>query len=500
MLQSADAVAPRARIPAGAAGHPVLGGAFMATQFLALNAIGLFTTAYIIRRLGPLQYGQWATAAALASAHLVITNAGLRTIFVREVARRPELAQELLTVQLAVRIALAGLAGGSAMSISILLRYPPVVIACTAVGCVWMVISVIGSTFGDLLQSLEKFGSYSATAFASGIAVTISSIVAVSLGCGPVGLSIAYLAAPVVSTCLCWRSVRKHVEVRVRWDAARAWSLLREARLVGLNQIAGALRDRTEPLLVPRLLGVEAFGILSAGAMIGDRLANVPDAICTAFYPRISRAAQGTFGVPPEQTVARMLSVGLAASMPFAIIGTYLAESISSILLPDAHETCRAIIQVTVWSVPLIAISLGLSFALQAAGHHESVARSGLRATAVSAGVSCALIATFGINGASWAIVARPAAVVIALLPSFRKTFPGVLTQIPFARILLSATALTVVCLVGDRERLWIALVCALGGITAYSLVLLASRVFSISTVVGLFAPTVRTIAVQLKS
>src|SRR5215204_552042 len=98
------------------AGHPVLGGAFMATQFLALNGVGLFATAYIIRRLGPLQYGQWATGAALASAHLLMTSAGLRTIFVRDVARRPDLARELLAAQLGLRITLAGLAACSALA------------------------------------------------------------------------------------------------------------------------------------------------------------------------------------------------------------------------------------------------------------------------------------------------------------------------------------------------------------------------------------------------
>src|SRR5262249_57484448 len=123
--------------------------------------------------------------------------------------------------------------------------------------------------------------------------------------------------------------VRKGVGGGWEWDAARAWARLREARLVGLNQLATAVRDRTEPLVVPRLVGLEAFGIFSAGAMIADRLANVPDAICTAFYPRISRAAQAAFGVPPEQTVARMLSVGLEASLPIAIIRIHLPTHLS---------------------------------------------------------------------------------------------------------------------------------------------------------------------------
>src|SRR5262245_41220674 len=107
MRPSADrAIVSPGRTPSGTALYPVLGGAFLAAQSLSLNGVGLFATAYMIRRLGPVQYGQWATAAALVSTHLLITSAGLRTIFVRDVARWPERARELLAVQLALRVAL----------------------------------------------------------------------------------------------------------------------------------------------------------------------------------------------------------------------------------------------------------------------------------------------------------------------------------------------------------------------------------------------------------
>ena len=485
-LGNSDTDAPTA---AGAAGRPVLGGAFIASQVLALNVVGFFSTAYIIRRLGPLQFGQWATAAALASAHLLMTNAGLRTMFVRDVARRPDCAPELLASQLAVRLALGGAAALSTLAMSILLHYPPVVVACAAVGCVWILISVIASTFGDLLQSLERFASYSATAFASGAAVTASSLLAVFLGCGPIGLSIAYLVAPAVSAFLCWRTVRRHVGVRVQWDTARVWSLLREARLVGFNQLAASARDRAEALLVPRLAGLEAFGMFSAGVMFGDRLANVPDAVCTAFYPRIARAAHASIGLPLEQTVARMLSVGLAASLPFAIVSTYLADSLSAVLLPDARETCRVIIQISVWSVPLLAVSLGMSFALQAAGHHECVARAGLRTTAAGIAVSSVLIAGFGIYGASCAVVARPVAAMLGLCSPFRRRFPRVVGAVPLARIFVATAVLSAVCLVGERDSLWTALPFAAAGVAAYAATLFVSGVFSIAALMRLFTP-----------
>ncbi len=478
----------------------MVGGAFIALQFLGLNVVGLFATAYIIRRLGPLHYGEWATAAALTSVHLVITSAGLRTIFVRELARRPQHASDLLAPQLALRIALGILAASCALTLSAVLRYPPVVIACVAVGCVWIVLSVIATTFADVLQSLEKFGSYSAAALASGIAVTVSSVVAVSLDCGPVGLSIAYLTGPLVSTALHWRSVRGCVDIRVRWDTARAFALLRDARLLALNHIAGAVRDRAEQLLVPRMVGLEPFGLFSAGSMIGDRLANVPDAISTAFYPRISRVAQERFPRALAHNVTAMLSVSLAASLPLAVVGCFLADSLASVLLPAARDACRDVIEVTVWAVPVAAVSVAMSFALQAAGHHEHVARLSLGATAAGAATAGALIAMFGIPGASWAVVVRHAALVVALLPMFRRAFPGVVGNVPFGRILFCTAALAGAFLAGDRAHLWSALLLASIGVCGYGVALLISGVFSMRAVVRLLAPSIQDLPVHLRS
>jgi O-antigen/teichoic acid export membrane protein len=456
-------------------------------QCLGLNILGLFSTAFIIRQLGALQYGQWATAAALASAHLILTSAGLRPVFVRNVARRPEHACELLAEQLALRMVLGGLAAASAMAIAFVLRYPPVVIACMAVGSVWIMLSVISSTLGDLLHSLEKFGSYSVTNLISGLAVTAASIVAVHQGSGPIGLSIAYLTAPAVNVLLYWHIASKHIQVRVRWDLRGARALLRESRFMAFSQIATAARDRTEQLLVPRFAGLEAFGILSAGVIVADRLGNIPDAICTAFYPRISRAAQRSSGASRERTVTTMFTIALAASVPLAIVGMYLARPLSEILLPGASDICRSVIQISVWAVPLLAMSFGISFSLQAAGRHERVAQLGLRATGVSAALSIALVATFGIPGATWSLLARPAIVAMTLLPLFGRTFPAVLPAVPLGRILLSNATLAGICLLTGRQRIIPALIVALIGIGTYGVALLAGRVFPISAVTRLY-------------
>jgi O-antigen/teichoic acid export membrane protein len=473
--------------------RPVCGALLLATQFLALNTLGLFCTAYIIRRLGARHYGEWATASALATALLIVTNVGLRPIFVRDLARRPEDARDLLAEQVGLRMVLGALAAAFAMAICLVLRYPPVVIACMAVWCVWIMLSVLSSTLGDLLQSFEMFGGFAAGGLVSGLAVTAVSMVVVYHGGGPIGLSIAYLTAPAVNLWLYWRLASRHVRIGVRWNATRAGALLRESRLIGFSQIAAAARDRSEQLLVPRLVGLDAFGIFSAGTLVADRLGNVPDAVCTAFYPRISRAAMETDGRLPHPTVMNMLTVAVAASVPLAIVGTYLAQPLSDILLPAASDACRAVIQTSVWAVPLLAMSHGLSFSLQAVGRHELVARLGLRSSVISAVLAAGLISTLGIEGASWSLLARPAITTMALLPAFRRTFPAVLPGLPLGRILLSASTLAALCVLTDRQRIWSALAMAVCGIGGYGLSLIASRVVPVSAVARLLtrdAPT----------
>jgi O-antigen/teichoic acid export membrane protein len=202
-------------------------------------------------------------------------------------------------------------------------------------------------------------------------------------------------------------------------------------------------------------------------------------------------------GVPAASAIAAMLSVAMAASLALAVIGTFLAGSLAAVLLPTAQETCRRVVEITVWAVPVTAASLAVSFGLQAAGHHEHVARVGLGATAASAVTSAALIAALGIDGASWAVVARPAMQLALLFPAFRRAFPDALAHVPLGRILLSTTVLLGIYLAGEPTHLLTAMLLAAAGLCGYALALLALGVFSIGSLARLFAAPVHEVPVN---
>ena len=61
----------------------------LAAQPFLLSVLSVFATAYIIRGLGPVEYGRWATAAALTGATGIFANLGLRPLFIRSLAGCP---------------------------------------------------------------------------------------------------------------------------------------------------------------------------------------------------------------------------------------------------------------------------------------------------------------------------------------------------------------------------------------------------------------------------
>src|SRR5580700_9627609 len=126
-------------------------------QPILLNIISVPAMAYIIYRLGPLQFGQWTIGASLVATTSFLANLGLRTLFVRSIAQNPEHASEALGEQLGLRSLLSIVAGVAAIVLCVLLRYPSVVLSCVAVNVLAMTLSTVASVFADLLQSFQNF-------------------------------------------------------------------------------------------------------------------------------------------------------------------------------------------------------------------------------------------------------------------------------------------------------------------------------------------------------
>jgi O-antigen/teichoic acid export membrane protein len=400
----------------------VVGAGYLAVLPLVLNGISVFTTAYIIHRLGPQQYGQWAVAASLTASSAFLSNLGLRPIFVRRLAEEPTQAAELLADQLGARLLLGAFAALVAIAAAVALRYDATVLTCTAVAAVGLTLSVIWTALGDVLQASGHFGKFAAAQFASGVVLTALSVAAVRVGAGPVGVAGAYAIGPLANLALLTAIVRRRgVPIYPRWSVSRAWALLAESRHLGFQQFIVTVRDRADELLVPKLVGIAQFGYFSAGVMPSDRAAIVPDGVATSFYPAIASAA----GAQRDAAARLMMLLTLAATIPVAIALVFVAPVIARILFPGDASFCRIVMQITAVSVPIAGAARCLTAGLQAAGQDKQAARAGTAATFIGAAVSLVLISQWGLVGAAASWLTRSIIQMVLLLPPFVRTFPS---------------------------------------------------------------------------
>lgn len=413
----------------------LIGASFIIIQPLLLNALSLPVTAYIIATLGAHDYGQWAVALTLVTTGSILTNLGLRSFFVRGVAQRPETAPRAFAEQLGLRLTLAVCAGALSLSVCYLLGYPLRVWQCTAILACGALFTAAAAVVSDLLTATERLPALATINMAAGLALTVASALAMWLGWGLLGLALAYLLGPVLTGTLSLLLVKRRLfPVRIVWSPRRFWSLLSEARVLGIQLFVMNLGNHAENLLVPKMVGISAYGFFAAGTLLPRRLEVVPDGLNTAFYPALARSYQES----AERAIASVKRFGVfmfAASVPAAVAIFLLADPIARLLFPDQADVCRTVIRITIWWVPLIGFAYGMGYALNAAGHEKEEARIAITSTVVSLAVSVVLIAQFGLVGACLALVAKAALGLVMRIPSVWRTLrqPAVPSLVPRA-------------------------------------------------------------------
>jgi O-antigen/teichoic acid export membrane protein len=420
----------------------VIDAAHLTLQPLLLNAISVFALAYIVRCLGPEAFGQWAIGTTLNGAVLFLVSMGVRPLFVRSLTEEPLRAPDLLAEQLGLRTALGVLAAAVATATAVALGYPKVVVLSTLLAGVSTVLIAAWTTFADYLQAFQRVRVSATIATAAGLVLTAVSVVVAWAGGGAVALAASYISGPLVSAAGLGYVIRSlGSPVRLDWNTSAARRLLKEGRPLAVQLCLNSLRDRGEQLLVPKIVGIQAFGFFAAGMMPTDRLEAVPDSLNTTYFTGIARSqgVQGSHGrATPE--VRQLLVISLAACLAASLVMTSIAPLVARILFREGGGSAEFVMRVTIWSLPFASLAASMTCVLQATGHHKTAARAGILSTLVGSGTSLTLIALIGLPGAAWGVVVRQAIAAAVVAGPFARVFGSLPRIVPFGRIALAAS------------------------------------------------------------
>jgi len=197
---------------------------------------------------------------------------------------------------------------------------------------------------------------------------------------------------------------------------------LGRSKAFAAQSLLGSASTYVEALLLPQLIGAANFGFYIAGTLLPLRLAAIPDGYCTAAYPMLTRHFRSGRKHGTRLTMG-WLGFILISCLVAAMAVFFLAGPIAGILFPAQPESCRMVIRLTIWVLPLFGVESAIGYAINAAGADAALARASVPAAICNVALTIVLMQHLGIAGACLAMPLRHGVRIIMLTACFLRWF-----------------------------------------------------------------------------
>ncbi len=366
--------------------------------------IAFFVTAYVIRYLGPENYGQLSYAVSFIGIFSFIAYLGLDSILYRNLIERPDKHDVYLGTALRIRLWAAIGASVVAILTAFLMveeRGISFILICilsvTYIAQSWNVIATefqshvkhkIPSIISIFVATFLSIGKLAIIYFDKGIIYF-----AVLLAIEPMLYSIAYvyIREKMYSSINEWR---------FEWGVAK--SMLRDAWPLILTTSFVLIYSRIDQVILKHLIDTRAVGIYDSAIKIAEAWYTIPAIIVSTLFPSLINARKTEFSRYKNRLLwISLFLMGLSAFV--AIIIMIAAPWIMRILYGSEYISGVSVLRIYSWS--------GVWIALSYVAHHYLVAENKIKilfltsfaAMVCNVVLNIYLIPKLGMDGAAWA-------------------------------------------------------------------------------------------------
>ncbi|HYI37947.1 MAG TPA: flippase [Thermoleophilaceae bacterium] len=372
---------------------------------LAVMAVGVASIAITTRYLGVAGYGRMALALTFLQTFGVLADAGLLTVTVREISRRPERASELVSTTLLLRLALSLVVLVVAVLVSLVLPYDRTVRLAIVIAGAPFVLGLLSGSIVAVFQARLAM-TKPVIADVTGRVCTFLALVAAVLA--DLGFYVVVATTGVgaaVTLALIWFFSRDVVTIRPSWDWARVRPLVVAAIPVGLTLAVNEIYFRADTVLISLFRDFEDVGAYSLAYRVVELVGVFPAIVMTSVFPLMSRYLTENRELA-VRTIDATADLFTALGLAVAVGGAILAPQIVELAGGQSFEHAADPLRLLFTGAPLAAISGLLGFMLIAAGRQRSALNLGLMALALNLALNVALVPSLGIVAAAATAVA----------------------------------------------------------------------------------------------
>jgi O-antigen/teichoic acid export membrane protein len=407
----------------------------------------LVLMAVLARYLGKSSFGLYVFVLTYVEFFHLLTDLGLQIILVREMARGPEQADELLGSALILKLIFAIVSTLLALFVIQWAGYP----ASTAVLVGWAALGlflsfrlgsvrqVFDSVFQVRLEMRTPVALGVASEFLSAIGLLAAVWWELDLAVMLAIQNLAYLPGAIV---LLWLTKRR-ISLKPKWSGRTLLALLRESYPLGLSGLFTLAYVKLDILMLSAMVGDESVGVYAAAYKLTGSLNILPAALLGSLFPLMAQYARTAPDVLPR-LFQRSLNAILMISIPLAIGGTILAREIIQLVYGERFADASLVFGVLIWAVAFSFVSYLLTAALSAVDRQRLYLGLTALMTVLNVVLNLFWIPRYGFIGAAAATLITEATLMILCLRLF-VDYLKELELIPILKFALSGGVMGVV-------------------------------------------------------
>jgi O-antigen/teichoic acid export membrane protein len=322
---------------------------------VAVQGTRLISLALVIataRTAGPVEFGKFTFAYALAAILGVAVDFGIPVVLTRQVARAPHQTAERWADAAALKLGLLALAGPVYLAVPLGAGRPWDVTV-----MVWLLGLAIG------LQAFIENAVAVCTGFQRLEHEVVVRVVekgvlggvgfmALALGGGVLAVAGAFVVAAAVSLAVALGLVhRRLAPLRAPWRARAARRLAGELAPVAQAQLLGFATTRLAPIMVALAAGDRAAGLFGAAFRLYDVVQVAPVALIAAVYPELARTPAETPRFRALATQATELL--LLALLPVAVVLALDARAVAALVYGPGYGPAGPVLALLGSAAPL---------------------------------------------------------------------------------------------------------------------------------------------------
>ncbi len=367
--------------------------------------MGLVYSMYTARYLGPERYGTIAFALAFTSIFGVVTDLGINTLTIREVARNKNSATTFLGNLLLIKSILVIITVAFIVVAVNLTGHDRIEIDVTYLISISIILSAFNGAFNSLFQAFERIEYVSIGSVLSNISMLLGAGYAISQGFGVIGFACIYIFSSTLGLAYTlFVANRLHLTHALQIDREMIWPMMKEALPFGITSLSGMIYTYADSIMLSSLKGNEVVGWYNAPYRLMLMMLFIPNVINVVIFPVMSRY----FTSSPsflKLIYTKYLKFMLILSLPLGMGTTLIADKIILFVFGVGFENSIVALKIIIWTIVLTFIGAAFARLLESVNQQRIITKISMVCMVVNVLLNILLIPKFSYIGSSFVTV-----------------------------------------------------------------------------------------------